>query len=88
MRIPVLAISMLATVLTAAPAAAQTYSPGYPVCLKAYTIDGEYTECAYQSLAQCAVSASGRGAQCMVNPYYANAQVPAAPQHRRHRRVY
>src|ERR1700730_12161338 len=32
MRIPTLAILMIATVLTAAPARAQTFDPGYPVC--------------------------------------------------------
>jgi hypothetical protein len=30
MRIPALAILMIATVLTAAPARAQTYDPAYP----------------------------------------------------------
>ncbi len=36
MRIPALAILTLATVLTAAPARAQTYDPAYPVCLHVY----------------------------------------------------
>jgi hypothetical protein len=36
MRIPALAILTTVTVLTAAPALAQTYSPDYPVCLQAY----------------------------------------------------
>jgi hypothetical protein len=30
-----------------------------------------YFECAYTSMPQCAASASGRSAQCVVNPYYA-----------------
>ena len=34
MRIPALAILAIATVLTAAPARAQTYDPAYPVCLQ------------------------------------------------------
>ena len=87
MRIPALAILMITTVLGAAPARAQTYSPDYPVCLQVYDIDGGYIECGYTSLAQCAVSASGRAAQCIINPYFASALVPAGPHHRRHRSV-
>jgi hypothetical protein len=29
-----------------------------------------YFECAYTSIPQCQASASGRAAQCIVNPYY------------------
>jgi hypothetical protein len=83
MRIPALAILMIATVLTAAPARAQTYDPAYPVCLHVYG-RATYYECRYTSLPQCNVSASGRAAQCVINPYFASAQAPA----RRHRRVY
>ena len=55
-----------------APARAQTYDPNYPVCLHVYgPID--YYDCSYTSLPQCAASASGRAAQCVVNPYFANA---------------
>jgi hypothetical protein len=88
MRIPALAILMITTVLGAAPARAQTYSPDYPVCLQVYDIDGGYIECGYTSLAQCNASASGRAAQCVINPYFASAQVPARQHYRRHRRVY
>jgi hypothetical protein len=86
MRIPALAILTTVTVLTAAPTLAQTYSPDYPVCLQAYVIDGSYIECGYTSLAQCAMSASGRAAQCIINPYFASSQVK--PHYRRDRRVY
>jgi hypothetical protein len=72
------AASLLCTVLTtgtilfAAPARAQTYDPNYPVCLQIYQGMVEYYfECSYTSMAQCAASASGRSAQCVVNPYYA-----------------
>jgi hypothetical protein len=85
-RIPALAILTFATVLTAAPARAQTYGTDYPVCLQVYGIGGGYIACGYTSLAQCAQSASGRSAQCVINPYFASAQVPA--DHRRHRRIY
>jgi hypothetical protein len=88
LRIPVLAILTMATVLTAAPARAQTYNPAYPVCLQTYGRDGNYIECGYTSLAQCAQSASGRAAQCITNPYFASARVPAGAHYRRHRGVY
>jgi hypothetical protein len=88
MRIPALAILMIATVLAAAPARAQTYGTDYPVCLQVYDIDGGYIECGYTSLAQCNASASGRAAQCIINPYFASAQAPEGRHYRRHRRVY
>jgi hypothetical protein len=84
MRNPALAILTISTVLTAAPARAQTYDPDYPVCLQAYSLGGGRIECGYTSLAQCAQSASGRSAQCIVNPFFANAHAPAGYQ--RHRR--
>ncbi|MDO9561131.1 MAG: DUF3551 domain-containing protein [Bradyrhizobium sp.] len=82
MRKLALAIAALATVSAAGPAAAQTYDPAYPVCLHVY---GRitYYECSFTSLAQCAGSASGRSAQCEINPYYAG---PRRPQ--RQRRTY
>ena len=85
MRIPALAILATATVLTAVPARAQTYDSAYPVCLQVWG-PANYYECQYTSLAQCNMSASGRAAQCMINPYFAGAQVPT--DYRRHRRVY
>jgi hypothetical protein len=85
MRSLALAVLAMAT-LAAAPASAQTYDPSYPVCLRVY---GEitYNECRYTSLAQCAVSASGRAAQCLVNPFAANAYHEPR-QTRRHREDY
>ena len=71
MRILALAILTIATVLTAMPTLAQTYDPAYPVCLHVYKFGGYY-ECRYTSLPQCNMSASGRGGECVVNPYYAN----------------
>ena len=81
---PALAMLTIATVLTAAPAGAQTYDPAYPVCLHVYGRGANYYECRYTSLPQCNASASGRAAQCIINPYFASAQV--AP--RRHRHIY
>ena len=63
---------LVAMLSLAAPAAAQTYDPAYPVCLQVYQgfVD-YYFECAYTSIPQCQMSASGRNASCVVNPYYA-----------------
>jgi hypothetical protein len=87
MRILALAILTTGTIAAAAPAAAQTYAPGYPVCLHVY---GPliYYECRYASLDECDLSASGRPAQCVINPYFASAAVPAERRYRRHRPVY
>jgi hypothetical protein len=71
MRILALAILAIGTV-SIGPAAAQTYDPAYPVCLNR----SNYYECRYTSLPQCNASASGRAAQCVINPYFASARVP------------
>jgi hypothetical protein len=82
-----LAILTIATLSAVGPAAAQTYAPGYPVCLHVYG-PITYYECRYTSLAQCNASATGRAAQCVVNPYVASAEEPAGRAYRRHRQVY
>jgi hypothetical protein len=70
MRIVAMLVLTTVSVLKAAPVPAQTYGSEYPVCLQAYGEKGDYIECHYTSLAQCALSASGRSAQCNINPYY------------------
>jgi hypothetical protein len=71
-RFLALAILAIAPASLAGPAQAQTYDPNYPVCLQIYQggIADYYFECAYTSIPQCQASASGRAAQCVVNPYY------------------
>jgi Protein of unknown function (DUF3551) len=87
MRIPALVILTIATVLTATPTLAQTYDPSYPVCLQIYQgWQDFYFECAYTSLAQCNMSASGRAAQCVINPYYAKPRLHKGRPHRRSHR--
>jgi Protein of unknown function (DUF3551) len=90
MRILALAIFTIATASAAPSARAQTYDPDYPVCLQVYQNWRDfYFECAYTSLAQCNMSASGRAAQCIINPYYAGRKTaPPGRRDRRHRRVY
>ena len=85
MRILALAMVTASTVLTAAPAPAQTYSPDYPVCRYAYRWGGSDAECAYTTMAQCAQSNAGLGGTCVINPNYAGA---ATPPGRRARRAY
>jgi hypothetical protein len=88
MRIPALAILTIGTISAAAPAAAQTYAPGYPVCLHVWG-PANYYECLYTSLPQCNASASGRAAQCMLNPYFAGVyEGPPVRHYRRHHPVY
>ncbi len=87
MRRLVLVILALSAANVAAPARAQTYDPNYPICLQIYDDMVHYTfECAYTSMPQCQASASGRNAQCVVNPYYAKAPVKSAPRKRRPRK--
>lgn len=86
MRVLALAILTIVTVWAAGPVRAQTYNPNYPVCLHVYDLGANYIECAYTSLAQCAMTASGRAAECIVNPYFARAR--GAPPDGRHRNAY
>jgi hypothetical protein len=85
MRNQALAILAIGTI-SIGPAAAQTYDPAYPVCLHVYMREANYYECRYASLPQCNASASGRAAQCVINPYFAGSSAPAG--YRRHRRAH
>jgi len=84
-NLAVFSILAIGAVSAVAPVRAQTYDPNYPVCLHVFG-DITYFECRYTSLPQCAMSASGRSAECVVNPYVANAyQEPPVRRHRRNR---
>jgi hypothetical protein len=63
-----LTVLVIGAVSVAASARAQTYDPAYPVCPRW----AHYYECRYTSLPQCNASASGRAAQCFINPYFAH----------------
>jgi hypothetical protein len=73
-------ILAIAAMLATTPAQAQTYDPAYPICLQVYDNMGGYISCRYVAMDQCRQSASGRAAQCIVNPYFAGA--------RKHARAY
>jgi hypothetical protein len=88
MRVLALAILAIWTV-SIGRAAAQTYDPAYPVCLQVYGRAGfNYYDCSYTSLPQCNASASGRSAQCVINPYFAGVEELRERHYRRHPRVY
>jgi hypothetical protein len=66
-----LLILVLATVVPARSAMAQMYDPNYPVCMHVFgELEGERMDCVFTSLAQCAASAIGRPATCLINPYF------------------
>jgi hypothetical protein len=89
MRIFVSTILAAGSLLAAAPIEAQTYDPNYPVCLQVFG-PVTYFECRYTSLPQCNMTASGRAALCVINPYFAGADIgdAAVRHHRRHGRAY
>jgi hypothetical protein len=73
------------TVLALAPSHAQTYDPNYPVCMEAVSKDGgTYIDCSFTSMPQCQATASGRAAQCLINPYFA--RVDNEPSRKAYRR--
>jgi hypothetical protein len=81
-------VSTTALISTSLPTDAQTYAPNFPVCLRVYG-PVNYFDCGYTSLPQCNASASGRSAQCVVNPYFASTGFDARPsRYGRHRDVY
>ncbi|CAN7487241.1 DUF3551 domain-containing protein [Bradyrhizobium sp. LjRoot220] len=82
----VLVLAMLAVSVTSS-ARAQTYDPAFPVCLHVWTRGNNYYDCRYTTLPQCNATASGRAAQCIINPYYAGATGPQG-RDRRYRRAY
>ena len=87
MRNLALAAFAAGTILAASPALAQTYA-GASVCLHVYG-PATYYECNYSSIAQCNGAAAGRSAQCVLNPYAANAGMDYPPPGaRRYRHAY
>jgi hypothetical protein len=82
MRLTILIV--LATTSWCAAANAQAWDNRYPVCLQIYG-PVSYNECRYTSIEQCSISASGRGALCVANPYFANERPSPEYLQRRHR---
>jgi hypothetical protein len=85
MRAMISTLLVFGAIAASTPASAQTYGTTYPVCLHVYG-PVTYYECGYTSIAQCNATASGRAAQCVPNPYFAQALVP--PVSRRGHPIY
>ena len=83
-----LTILTMSIALADGQARAQTYAPGYPVCMRVTNWGGStYYDCSYYTRNQCAASASGRAAQCDPNPYYSGNTVSAQRTSRGYRQV-
>jgi hypothetical protein len=83
----ILAIMVVAALMNAGPASAQMYDPHYPVCMQVYGEKiGERMDCIFSSLDQCAATAKGLPATCLVNPYYADGMTRTPPPHHGKRR--
>jgi len=66
--------------------AAPAWDPKYAVCMQTYEgISYTTTECDFDTMAQCQMSASGRSAGCIANPYY-QGPPPGVPGRRSKRR--
>jgi hypothetical protein len=87
MRVLALAILTISALSVTSAARAQTYDPAFPICMHVWTRGATYFDCTYTTLPQCNASASGRGAQCVINPYYAGSTGPRG-RDRRYRRAY
>jgi len=88
MRALALTVLTMGIALAAGQARAQTYDPAFPVCMHVIPWGGgAYYDCTYYTMAQCAASASGRAAQCDLNPYYAGATASPRRNDRRYRQI-
>ena len=88
MRNSALAILTVGLVLSAGQAQAQTYDPGFPVCMRVVpSRGGTYEDCSYYTMAQCAATAAGLAAQCSLNPFYAGPTASPRRNDRRYRQA-
>ena len=84
----ILSLLVPAGVGLSTPVQAQTYTPGYPVCIHIYGgLVGDRIDCTYTSFEQCTATAAGLSATCLENPYFSGpVRGSAARQHSRHHR--
>ncbi len=72
---PITVVFVSAVLAGVGTASAQMYDPKYPVCMQVYGEElGDRMDCVFTSLAQCAASARGLPATCLMNPYYSDAR--------------
>ena len=90
MRFLALILVMAGLVATSAmQARAQTYDPAFPVCAHVVPLGGGSIEdCTYYTMDQCRMSASGRAAYCIFNPYFGGAMERSKKNKRRLRRAH
>jgi hypothetical protein len=75
-RVEMRVLPLIVLTFLAAPAAAQAAPyDNYPVCIQVY-FPSNTIECSYTSFEQCRATASGRSAQCMVNPFFVSSAPP------------
>lgn len=77
------ALAVLAAGMMAAAASTPVEAREYRFCVQSPET-GIPGDCSYETYAQCRASASGRYADCFLNPWYAFSR-PERPRHRRHR---
>lgn len=77
------ALAVLATGMMAAATSTPAEAREYRFCLQSPHV-GIPGDCSYETYAQCRASASGRLADCNLNPRYAFSN-PERLRHRRHR---
>ena len=77
------ALAVLLAGVTVAAASVPAQAREYRFCLQSPGT-GIPGDCSYETYAQCRASASGRYADCNINPAYAFSQ-PHWPRHRRYR---
>ena len=83
MRKSIILIAAITAAAAASPARAQTYDPAFPICLQTFGIGGNAISCGYTTMDQCRLTAWGRAAQCIVNPYVAGIPEPGKGHPRR-----
>jgi hypothetical protein len=70
-KLALIALVAMSLVTLVKPTIAQTYAPEYPICLQIYDEGGGYRyECLYDNFWQCNLTAYGRSAECVVNPFF------------------
>jgi hypothetical protein len=85
--------TMLAILAVSAAGAATLAGSGpaaavhdYPYCIESSMSGGFPDDCSYRSYAQCMASASGRRAECVVNPRFAFGQQQRGRPYRHYER--
>jgi hypothetical protein len=86
MRLPILALVLIAATLPGNVQKASAQSPpNYPWCARAYKMETSATSCYFTSREQCMATLSGIGGYCFESPYSRSAPVKTTAQPRSRR---